>query len=109
MWSTMSDDYHTMQDLYHHRSMLTLALLNMAKLRGLEVGWSRRHSDGELCFGGGWVLVWLTTPSGLQMRYHMKDTYALFADSERDAAPVWNGDEETLHALAELAEMSTAH
>ena len=99
----MSDGYHTFKELYDHRIMLFLALMRMAADAGLECGWSRKHSDGELCFGGGWVIGWVAMPNGKQARYHMEDTRPLPPMLEKPLGLPWNGKEETLDALLSLA------
>ena len=99
----VSDGYHTFGELYNHRIHNFLAVMGMASASGLECGWSRKHDDGESCFGGGWVIAWVTAPSGLQARYHMEDTRPLPPSLEREIGAPWNGQEETLEALAELA------
>jgi hypothetical protein len=99
----MSDGFHTFAELYDHRIMLFLAMMNMANSAGLECGWSKRHDDGELCFGGGWVIGWITAQNGKQVRYHMEDTRPLPPLLEKAIAPKWNGVEETLDALGFLA------
>lgn len=106
----VSDGYHTFDELYEHRIQLFLVLLAVAARRFLNIGWSKRHSDGELCFGGGWVLAWIELPSGLQIRYHIKESYILenkclvggLEYFEQEKAPVWNGVNETLDGLKEL-------
>ena len=99
----VSDGFHTFKELYDHRIMLFLALMQMSANAGLECGWSRRHSDGELCFGGGWVIGWITAPSGKQARYHMEDFRPLMLGLEKNFGSPWNGKEETLDALSELS------
>ena len=99
----VSDGFHTFGELYEHRINNFLALIHLAHLAGMDCGWSRRHDDGELCFGGGWVIAWITTPSGLQARYHMEDNRPLPAELEQRLGSPWNGREETIDALAELA------
>lgn len=100
----VSDGYHTFAELYDHRVINFLAVLALAAKCGLkDIGWSYRHSDGHLCFGGGWVIAWITAPSGLQARYHICYNLALPAQLERPIAPAWNGVEETLAALLEIA------
>ena len=43
------DEYHTMKGVYEHRHGLFCALVKTNRS-----AWkSRKHSDGELCFGGG--------------------------------------------------------
>lgn len=105
----VSDGYHTFDELYEHRIRLFLVLLAVAAQNDLQMGWSKRHSDGELCFGGGWVLAWITTPSGLQARYHLNESFILENKGlaplmyfQNEKAPVWNGVNETLEALVEL-------
>jgi len=95
----MSDGYHTFAELYDHRIMLFLALMRMAADAGMDCGWSRKHDDGELCFGGGWVIGWITVPSGKQARYHMEDTRPLPPALEKETGSPWNGKEETIEAL----------
>ena len=98
----MSDGYHTFAELYDHRIMLFLALMRLAADAGMECGWSRKHSDGALCFGGDWVIGWVTLPSGKQVRYHMEDTRPLPPDLEKEIGSQWNGKEETIEALSEF-------
>lgn len=65
----ISDGYHTFQELYNHRHSLVLALMSQCP----ENFWySRRHSDGELCFGSGdWFIVGATLPEAGQISYHL--------------------------------------
>ena len=103
----ISEGYHTFSELYDHRIMLFLALMKAASDAGLECGWSRKHDDGELCFGGGWVIGWIVAPSGLEVRYHMEDTRPLPPALEHERGTPWNGVNETLPALDELAKLLT--
>lgn len=68
-----SDTYHSLDDLYRHRLLLTAALFNSWHA-GDSSNWlqphkSWRHSDGEPCFGGGWFIVVAQLPTG-QISYH---------------------------------------
>lgn len=99
----VSDGFHTFPQLYDHRISLFLALMTMASKAGMECGWSRNHDDGKPCFGGGWVIAWITAPSGKQARYHMEDSRPLNPALEKEIGSAWNGNEETLSALAELS------
>lgn len=69
--SQLSDGYHTFADLYEHRHALCLALM-----RAMPQQWwfSRRHDDGEPCFGGDdWFIVGADLP-GLDdpsVTYHL--------------------------------------
>jgi hypothetical protein len=104
----VSDGYHTFGELYDHRTQLFLALMVMCKNMGMVAGWSERHSDGELCFGGGRLLAWIVTPSGQEVRYHIPDTPEVRSSLSYLEHPVgreWNGKEETLPGLASLWDM----
>ena len=98
----ISDGFHTFRELYNHRILLFLALMKSAEKEGLEVGWSKRHDDGELCFGGCWVIAWIVTASGKEIRYHVEDWKPLPKSLEREIGREWNGKEETLEGLREL-------
>ena len=67
----MSDGYHTFNGLYYQRMVLFAALVKVHRVRAWK---SRRHSDGELCFGGGWFIVGIDTPEG-RYTYHYEDKY----------------------------------
>lgn len=87
-----SDGYHTFKELYEFRKVYNAALFNEWANMGLySVHKSKRHSDGELCFGGGWFIVVATLPNGdISNHYEMKDWY-LFQCEERPRAKEWDG------------------
>ena len=95
-------DNSSMENLYKCRVSLFLTLMGESHMHKMDCGWSRKHSDGDLCFGGGWCVGWITTPSGRQARYHFEDNKNLPRAMEKDKGSAWNGKEETLDALAEL-------
>lgn len=69
--SQLSDGYHTFAELYEHRYALCLALM-----RSMPQHWwfSRRHADGELCFGGNdWFIVGAELPGldDASVTYHL--------------------------------------
>lgn len=122
-----ADDYHSAEELNNHNTAIAgalgvkteaggylldelytsritgfIELMMKASESGLETGWSKKHDDGEPCFGGGWIISWITAPSGKQARYHMEDTRNLPLELEREVGSPWNGQEETLDALKEL-------
>jgi len=99
----VSDGYHTFDELYDHRVKLMIALMVQASNAGYEAGWSKNHSDGKPCFGGGWVITWVVAPNGEEVRYHMKDTESLPEKLEKRTGTPFNGKEETLSALANLS------
>lgn len=84
----VSDGFHTFNQLYHQRAMLFAALVNLNQ----HISWkTRRHEDGELCFGGGWFLVTIDTPDGAY-GYHYEDKYwDLFRCKELERAKHWDG------------------
>jgi hypothetical protein len=70
-----SDGYHTFNELYDHRRALTAVLFNeWAIAQEFNVVKSRRHSDGQKCFGGGWFIVVAELPMG-QISYHYEEEY----------------------------------
>lgn len=92
----VSDGWHTFEGLYEQRMMLFAALV---KLAGPDRAWkSRRHEDGQLCFGGGWFVVGIETPEG-GYTYHYKDdeegkNFAIFDCPELPVAKHWDGHTE---------------
>ena len=76
-----SDGYHTFKELYDHRITLFIALARLCRRQELKIGemteqpfvWrSKRHSDGELCFGTGTQYVLgIGNFEGQQMTYHI--------------------------------------
>ena len=87
----VSDGYHTFNGLYYQRMVLFAALVKQNK----EKAWkSLRHEDGELCFGGGWFIVGIDTPSG-GYTYHYEDNFwSMFDCEELTVAPHWDGHTE---------------
>jgi len=65
----ISDGYHTFNELYEHRHALMLALMKAVP----QHSWfSRRHHDGELCFGDGeWFIVGAELPESGAVTYHL--------------------------------------
>lgn len=87
----LSDGYHTFNGLYYQRMMLFAALVKTYKDRAWK---SRRHSDGEPCFGGGWFIVGIDTPQG-GFTYHYEDKYFdLFDCVELPNGKEWDGHTE---------------
>lgn len=87
-----SDGYHTFEELYDYRAVLHAAAVRAwRKLDGVHVIKSRRHADGEKCFGGGWFIVQANLPEG-QVANHYPDKYwDLFDCPERHTAREWDG------------------
>lgn len=94
-----SDGYHTFKELYQYRMLYNAAFFSMAHFTedsGLTIGWnihkSKRHHDGEECFGGGWFIVMATLPGQGQIsnHYELKD-WDKFDIPEREKADEWDG------------------
>jgi hypothetical protein len=72
------DGYHTFGELYDHRIVLWIALCRATKALGIEcdhprnVWRSKKHSDGEICFGTGTqFLLGIGNRKGEQITYHL--------------------------------------
>lgn len=92
-----SDGYHTFNELYDHRITLFIALCKIRashKLAPTEVWRSKRHSNGELCFGTGTQFVLgIYTQKGKQITYHIpveRWEETNFAET-LEKAPEWDG------------------
>lgn len=74
---SISDGYHTFEELYDHRISIFIALCKAIVDKGAaqdaaRVWRSKRHSDGELCFGTGTQYVLgIGKEAGEQMTYHI--------------------------------------
>lgn len=88
----VSDGYHTMDELYEFRKIYNACLFNEWFKQGkYEVHKSEKHSDGELCFGGGWFIIVATLPTGdISNHYEMKD-WDLFDCRVEEKAKEWDG------------------
>ena len=89
---TTSDGYHTFDELYEYR-MLYHAHAALGWLAsGVQVVKSWRHSDGELCFGGGWFIVSAELPGVGQVTNHYKaEHWDLFDVPEVELPPAYDG------------------
>ena len=80
---SISDGYHTFNELYDFRRAFNAALFNTWSKLGLySVHKSKRHYDGELCFGGGWFIVVAKLPSGLISNHYELKHWDLFKVDE---------------------------
>lgn len=102
----VSDGFHTFNELYRHRMLLSAALWNGWYKLGTDGSghdWfdphkSRLHSDGEVPFGGGWFIIVAQLPTG-QVSYHYPlEHWDLFRIPERERAAEWDG-----HSAGEAA------
>ena len=87
-----SDGYHTFNELYEFRKLYNAALFNeLTKYVGTNVHKSYKHSDGELCFGGGWFIV-TAYLKGKQISNHYENKdWTLFKCPDREMADEWDG------------------
>ena len=99
----LSDGYHTFNGLYYQRMVLFAALVKQNKDKAWK---SLRHEDGELCFGGGWFIVGIDTPSG-SYTYHYEDNFwSMFDCQELPVAKHWDGHtEKDVTRLLSLADV----
>lgn len=97
-----SDGYHTFKELYRFRLLYNALIFNEWWHQGkYDTHKSERHSDGKLCFGGGWFVVVALLPTGqITNHYEMKDWY-LFKCEIRKKAAKWDGhsDEDVIKRI----------
>ena len=88
----VSDGYHTFNELYRYRMLYNAALFNMmAKFNNYNIIKSKKHSDGEPCFGGGWFVVMATLPTGQISNHYEMKYWNLFNIKEADRAYAFDG------------------
>lgn len=83
----VSDGYHTFNELYRYRMLYNALAFNELFRRGVKIEKSIRHSDGELCFGGGgWFVVLADLPFeiGQISNHYRMEHWDLFKVQERD-------------------------
>jgi hypothetical protein len=88
----ISDGYHTFDELYEFRMIYNAVLFNeWYKTGRYEVYKSKRHHDGNLCFGGDWFIVVAILPTGqISNHYEMKD-WDLFQIPEYEKSIEFDG------------------
>ena len=85
----VSDGYHTFNDLYHFRMIYNAALFNSWwSMRRFNIHKSRRHNDGEECFGGGWFIFVAVLPTGMISNHYKEKYWDLFHIPDYDKALV---------------------
>ncbi|MGW1737873.1 WDGH domain-containing protein [Nocardia sp. NPDC001965] len=95
-----SDGVHTFAELYRYRMLYNALVFNEWAAAGrYDVHKSIRHSDNELCFGGGWFVVYATLPTGQIANHYRLRHWALFRIPERPVPVVWDGH--TAHEAAD--------
>jgi len=108
----VSDEYHTFGELYDHRVTLFIALCRSQEIINadwddfsVEVWKSKRHSDGELCFGtGNQFVLGIGKENGKQITYHIPIARWSECDFAKtlNKAPVFDGhtSEDVLERLS---------
>lgn len=92
----ISDGYHSFKELYEFRKVYNAALFNewagdYNYAKGInnvrhDVHKSKRHHDGELCFGGGWFIVVAVLPTGQISNHYPMEDWDLFNIPEYEKA-----------------------
>lgn len=98
MKDEIKDEYHTMQELYHHRFALFIALAQSSP----SIAWrSRKHADDTPMYKG-YFIAGMSLPIG-DISYHLPDRLwdlMKFADT-LDKAPIWD-DHDSLAVINRL-------
>lgn len=89
----VSDGYHTFNELYRYRMLYNAAFFNLLARNGqVEVCKSRRHSDGEKCFGSDdWFIVMAMLPTGQVSNHYESKYWDLFDVPERETSFEYDG------------------
>lgn len=89
----ISDGYHTFNELYRYRMVYNAAFFNeLAKSGNIELCKSKRHSDGEKCFGSDdWFIVMANLPTGQISNHYETKYWDLFNIPERKTAFEYDG------------------
>lgn len=93
-----SDGHHTFDELYDYRMLYNAHAAHGWLAAGIPVVKSWRHSDGELCFGGGWFIVTATLPTGQVSNHYRAEHWGLFTVPAVDLPPAYDG-----HTPADVA------
>jgi hypothetical protein len=87
-----SDGYHTFKELYAFRKQFNAALFNQWAMLGMyDVHKSKRHHDGEKCFGGNWFIVVAQLPTGQISNHYELSDWNLFDIEEREVSAKFDG------------------
>lgn len=87
-----SDGYHTFRELYDYRRVYNALLFNAwASLELYDVHKSKKHSDGEKCFGGGWFIVVAQLPMGQISNHYKLEHWEEFRVPEKSIPNLYDG------------------
>lgn len=85
------DEYHTMSELYRYRMLYNAHAAIGWMASGLKVVKSKKHYDGELCFGGKYFIVTVELPTGQVSNHYKLEHWDLFNVPEVELPPKWDG------------------
>ena len=102
-----SDGYHTFDELYEYRMLYNAHASHGWLAAGVPVVKSWKHSDGELCFGGGWFIVTATLPAGEVSNHYKAEHWGLFKVPEVELPPAYDGH--TPKAAADRLRIEAEH
>lgn len=86
-----SDGRHTFDELYQYRMAYNALAASALHQLGVDVHKSWNHSDGELCFGGGWFVVHMELPTGQVSNHYKAEFWDIFQIPERLEASEYDG------------------
>lgn len=85
--NSVSDGYHTFDELYEFRKVYNALLFNeWAKENKYNVHKSLRHNTGEFCFDGDYFIVVAILPTGQITNHYKLVDWSLFNVPEKDIA-----------------------
>lgn len=99
----VSDGHHTFDELYKHRMLLFIALVNAYP----EISWkSEKHEDGSM-FDGGWFIAGMQLGEDM-ITYHIRSSYWPLAKVKAlEFAPPWDGHD-SIDVLVRLRKWLTS-
>lgn len=92
--SQISDGYHTFEQVYMYRMLYNAGMISLLDNNqlGIRIEKSKRHHDGELCFGGGYFIVTISGPFGQISNHYKLEHWDLFACREVETpSEPWDG------------------
>jgi hypothetical protein len=85
--SDVSDGYHTFSELYEFRKAYNAVLFNEWAIQDkYDIHKSKKHFDGEDCFGGGYFIVVAMLPTGQITNHYKLSDWNLFDCKTTDKA-----------------------
>lgn len=88
----LSDGYHTFNELYHHRMILTSVIVNMLAEIHPDMVWkSMNHHDPEFPMYDGMFIVGINCPDGQATYHYDLPDWDMFHCQELDRAPEFDG------------------